>query len=88
MVFVSYAEYLTTASWQVRSWQAKDRAGWRCEGCHRSDRPLETHHLTYARVGREREDDLVVLCDECHDLAHHHPDSLQLPLPFTAERIQ
>lgn len=28
---------------------------------------LEVHHLTYERVGRERDDDLVALCCYCHD---------------------
>jgi hypothetical protein len=62
-----------------------DRAGWRCEtlGCP-SEGPLQTHHLSYARVGKERDDDLIVLCEECH--ARYHglvdEDVDQLPLPF------
>jgi hypothetical protein len=28
---------------------------------------LEVHHLTYERVGRERDDDLIALCYYCHE---------------------
>ena len=31
---------------------------------------LEVHHLTYARLGNEADDDLIVLCPECHATAH------------------
>lgn len=31
---------------------------------------LEVHHLTYIRLGNEREDDLCVLCKECHMRRH------------------
>lgn len=41
---------------------------------------LEVHHLTYARLGRELPDDLIVLCPACHAAAHGlaHQDA-----PFT-----
>lgn len=32
---------------------------------------LHTHHLDYARIGRDGElDDVVTLCARCHDIAH------------------
>lgn len=31
---------------------------------------LEVHHLTYERLGRERPDDLLVLCERCHSVEH------------------
>jgi 5-methylcytosine-specific restriction endonuclease McrA len=51
---------------ELRSWTEEEiRQG--CWGTYR----LEVHHLTYERVGgRELPDDLIVLCDECHDIAH------------------
>jgi 5-methylcytosine-specific restriction endonuclease McrA len=81
MVSITYAEYLTTTGWRVRALAAKERAGWRCEHCG-SDGPLEVHHWTYARIGHERADDLIVLCDECHDGVHGDVGLLQLALPF------
>ena len=44
------------------------RAGGRCERC-RKRRPLEVHHLTYERLGCERDEDLLVLCPPCHRAA-------------------
>jgi len=84
MVFVTYVEYLSTTGWRVRSHQAMERANWRCEMDATHDGPLQVHHLTYARVGRERDDDLIVLCDECHARHHGLVDEGvdQLPLPF------
>ncbi len=32
--------------------------------------PLEVHHLTYERLGHERPDDLLVLCERCHSVEH------------------
>jgi len=31
---------------------------------------LEVHHNSYAHVGREAPEDLVVLCGECHATFH------------------
>jgi len=41
---------------------------------------LEVHHLTYANLGREEPDDLIVLCPACHAAEHglQHDDE-----PFT-----
>lgn len=84
MVKVSYAEYLTTTGWRIRAWRAKDRAGWRCERCGHDDRPLDTHHLSYARVGDELQEDLIVLCEPCHAEIHGVLlDVIQLRLPFS-----
>ena len=33
-------------------------------------RGLEVHHRNYERLGRERPEDLVVLCRRCHKLEH------------------
>ena len=82
MVFVSYVEYLTTTGWRVRAWNAKAAAGWVCQECG-SDGPLEVHHLNYARVGHERDEDLIVLCDECHARRHGLLDDDQLLLPYS-----
>lgn len=81
-VFVSYSEYLTTRQWSITRLEAKERAGWKCQRCY-SLGPLEVHHLTYRRVGRERPSDLVVLCETCHLIEHHDPRP-QLRLPFDA----
>lgn len=32
--------------------------------------PVQVHHVTYVRLGRERPEDIVGLCDDCHYGAH------------------
>lgn len=44
---------------------------------------LQVHHKTYARLGKERLEDLQVLCFNCHKLIH--PD-LGKPRKIKAER--
>jgi 5-methylcytosine-specific restriction endonuclease McrA len=64
-----YAEYLRSKTWRgVRRWKL-ERAGWKCERCG-STRQLQAHHKHYRSLGRERLDDLEVLCESCHK--HHH----------------
>jgi hypothetical protein len=41
----------------------------RCEACGASH-GLVVHHLTYDRVGCERQTDVAVLCDPCHNAVH------------------
>ncbi len=41
-------------------------AGWRCAACGSNGGVLQVHHLTYARIFKENDDDLMVLCDEHH----------------------
>jgi 5-methylcytosine-specific restriction endonuclease McrA len=55
--------------WQsIREW-ALLRAGHKCEKCG-AEFPLQVHHKTYARLGKEGPDDLIVLCESCHEEEH------------------
>jgi len=66
-----YPDYLETPHWRRRRERSLWLAGHRCEHCGRSDGgPLEVHHLTYDRRGWEADEDLIVLCGDCHELAH------------------
>ena len=62
----AYKRYLATPHWaQVRA-RFRERPCWAC-GC---DGPTEPHHLSYARLGAERDDDLRPLGRGCHALVH------------------
>jgi hypothetical protein len=65
----SYAEYLRSPGWKARRKLALSAARHRCQVCN-GKRKLQVHHRTYERIGRERPDDLVVLCNACHALFH------------------
>ena len=66
-----YPEYLRTGHWEIMRRRALLRAGGHCQRCWGERRRLDVHHLTYERLGRERESDLVVLCATCHAAAHN-----------------
>ncbi len=43
----------------------------RCENCHRSDVPLEVHHIVpVSQGGSHQLSNLVALCPQCHLAAH------------------
>jgi hypothetical protein len=62
-----YEAYIQSDEWRRRRAVAIRKAGERCQVCNRGGR-LEVHHRTYERFGAEMEDDLVVLCGDCHGL--------------------
>ena len=68
-----YDLYLQTAEWQTLRRIKMEAASHRCQICNSDAGPLEVHHRTYERRGRERLDDLTVLCRRCHQ-SHHDAD--------------
>ncbi len=69
-VTVHYQTYLQSPEWAIKRNEARERAGHRCQVCNSPNGPLDTHHRTYDRLGRELPEDLIVLCRSCHDLFH------------------
>lgn len=66
-----YQDYMDSRAWAQRKivyWQAHDR---RCRRCA-NDVAVQLHHLSYERMGREPDEDLMPLCQRCHSLAHQH----------------
>ena len=63
-----YQEYLRSAARRRTREAAIERAGGRCEKCRKTKWSvrLEVHHLTYKRLGKEKPEDLQVLCKDCH----------------------
>ena len=70
-----YLAYLASDHWQRFRRLALSAAGHRCARCDDDGRTtidvfLEVHHLTYERLGRERLEDVEVLCTNCHMVEH------------------
>jgi len=63
-----YNAYMRSDEWRQVRQAALARAQQQCQECGERNR-LEVHHLTYERLGRERPNDLRVLCDSCHEEA-------------------
>jgi len=43
------------------------------------DVKLHVHHLTYDNLGRELDDDLIVLCNDCHKQVHERTPIEEAP---------
>ena len=87
-----YKTYLKSSKWQQRRRAKLQQAKYRCERCDERDR-LSVHHKTYKRLGNERSDDLIVLCQSCHWAADEYrqgnteaPDKLSAPHENSAEK--
>lgn len=67
-----YRKYIDSPQWKQKAIEAKRRAGWRCQVCNapESSTLLNAHHRTYDRLGDERQEDITVLCKDCHKLFH------------------
>ncbi len=65
-----YREYLRTPEWRRARAAALVRAGFCCALDPAHVENLEVHHRTYERLGAEHADDLLVLCQDCHQLHH------------------
>lgn len=66
-----YSEYLQTPEWQETRRRAMKRAGFRCQVCNAYGVRLNVHHRTYERRGCEENQDLITLCEGCHEIFHN-----------------
>lgn len=67
-----YEEYLQSPHWKRRREDKLRAAGRRCQVCNRGSGILDVHHRTYERLGEELDEDLTVLCRDCHSVFHDH----------------
>lgn len=61
-----YKRYLASREWALLREQVRDRSGNWCEHCFVAPQQA-VHHLTYARIGHETLDDLMAVCNPCHE---------------------
>jgi len=62
--------YYDSSHWRTFTAQAKWDAGYECLDCGAEGVALFGHHITYDRLGEERTEDVVVVCEPCHDARH------------------
>ncbi len=67
-----YKEYLRTSHWKRRRAAKLRAADHRCQLCNNGSGILDVHHRTYERLGEELDEDLTVLCRDCHSTFHKH----------------
>lgn len=64
-----YNVYLPSEHWQDRRIKALEKANYTCQCCS-SKKNLQVHHLTYKNVWHELDQDLKVVCRDCHKKIH------------------
>lgn len=82
---VEYREYIQSKEWKAKAKAAKRRVNYYCEKCGilKSEHLLHAHHLTYERLGKERKEDIMVLCANCH--AGEHGKKPARPLTYAEQ---
>jgi 5-methylcytosine-specific restriction endonuclease McrA len=66
-----YEEYLRSEAWGRKRDAALARANGKCELC--GVHAEAVHHLSYERIGSEQPQDLLAVCNGCHDDLHNRP---------------
>lgn len=66
---LDYDQYISSSKWERRKVAYYAKHPRVCRACGTDER-IHLHHHTYARMGHELDDDLVPLCQNCHDLVH------------------
>lgn len=71
-----YQDYIKSPEWERVRKRILKRARGKCEKCRKRP-PIQVHHLTYARLGNERDEDLLAVCGPCHQAFHPEKQFLQ-----------
>lgn len=69
----NYKEYLKSPQWKRTRRRLIRAAGGKCGTCDATGN-LHAHHVTYARLGNEAPDDILILCESCHKAEHGRID--------------
>jgi len=64
-----YYFYLKTDEWKHKAAAIKERDRYKCKLCG-SGINIVVHHTSYDHVGCERDDELVTVCQHCHEHIH------------------
>lgn len=72
----AYTDLLRHPKWQRRRLEIMSRDGFACTCCHADDKTLNVHHKRYrpgAAPWEYSDDELVTLCEDCHESEHELP---------------
>ena len=71
--FETYSDYLNSVFWKDKREHIIETFGNKCSNCE-AKMGLQVHHLSYANVGNEQLEDVIVLCRSCHYKLHKNED--------------
>jgi hypothetical protein len=67
-----YDKYLNTEHWRNLRLKIAEQRNYKCEKCKKIVRKsYHIHHLTYDNIGKEKDEDLMFLCEKCHNEIHN-----------------
>lgn len=69
-IVFGYDNYLKTKHWRSLREQIAMEAEYRCHCGKIIKTGYNVHHLTYKNVGHENKNDLVFMCQDCHNAIH------------------
>lgn len=72
--FDSYQEFLLSEFWEEKRKWIIECSGSYCQKCQ-STKKLNVHHLNYINLGNEGINDVIVLCNKCHQEEHDGSNS-------------
>lgn len=86
-VKINYFAYIRSPEWKAKAEEAKARANNRCQVCNKSraEVQLDAHHRTYENLGNEKQEDITVLCRDCHELYEKNKNGLVKPCQSCGE---
>jgi hypothetical protein len=87
---MTYTEQLKHPNWQRKRLEVMESAGWECENCGTKEVTLHVHHKIYikGRMAWEYErDQLMALCEGCHEHNHEQRQILDRMLAESAGAI-
>lgn len=64
-----YQHYLNSEKWRKFRLQVLKKDDFKCVRCG-SEYNLQIHHIDYQRIGKEKIQDCVTLCRNCHEIIH------------------
>lgn len=80
--YKDYNDYLNSQQWITRKSSFRKKNKEKCFICDGYDNECNLHHLTYERLGKELNSDLIWLCDFHHNEIHNIKDGkVYTPMP-------
>lgn len=68
-IFIDFNEYLNSSMWAEKKKGILERDGYKCVLCG-SAKNLHVHHITYENLPFEKDEDLITVCNKCHEKLH------------------
>lgn len=79
-----YEKYIKSLAWRKRKDKWLGKYGRFCRIC--GEKKVHLHHKTYENFTNEKDEDLIALCEFCHDLVHKYHEDSGLELAAATDR--